>query len=124
MVLTIKRATLFLLLALMVSLPLQAQSNTAAQAGQQGWQAIQAGEAERAVSLFQQALASRPNDDLSHFGAGLAAHMLGREDDAERSLKRALVLNSRLTDASKLLGDIEDRLGQRGGSDRRCTSAS
>jgi tetratricopeptide (TPR) repeat protein len=99
------------LLALIVSLPLHGQTNATGAVGQQGWQAIQAGEAERAVSLFQQALASRPNDDLSHFGAGLAAHMLGREDDAERSLKRALVLNSRLTDASKLLGDIEYGLG-------------
>ena len=107
----ITRATLPLLLALMVSLPLDAQSNATGQAGQQAWQAIQAGEAERAASLFQQALASRPNDDLLYFGAGVAAHMLGREDDAERSLNRALVLNGRLTDASKLLGDIEYSMG-------------
>ena len=106
----IKR-TMLTLLALFVALRLNAQSAATGQAGQQGWQALQAGEAERAASLFQQALASRPNDDLLHFGAGVAAHMLGRDEDAERSLKRALVLNARLTDASKLLGDIEYSMG-------------
>ena len=109
-----QRATLTLLLVTMVSLPLHGQTNATAQtaqAAQQGWQAIQSGDAERAVLLFQQALASRPNDDLLNFGVGVAAHMLGHEDDAERSLKRALVLNARLTDASKLLGDIEYSMG-------------
>jgi len=109
-----QRATLTLLLATMVSLPLHGQTNApaqTAQAAQQGWQAIQSGDAERAVLLFQQALAARPNDDLLNFGVGVAAHMLGHEDDAERSLKRALVLNARLTDASKLLGDIEYSMG-------------
>jgi tetratricopeptide (TPR) repeat protein len=107
----IPRATLSVLLVTIVAMPLHGQTNATPQAVQQGWQAIQAGDAERAASVFQQALASRPNDDLLHFGAGVAAHMLGREDDAERSLKRALVLNARLTDASKLLGDIEYSLG-------------
>ena len=57
--------------------------------------------------MFQQALRSRPNDDMLNFGAGVAAHLLGHDDEAERSLKKALQLNPRLTEAEKLLGDIE-----------------
>jgi tetratricopeptide (TPR) repeat protein len=37
--------------------------------------------------------------------------MLGREDEAERSLKRALELNPRLTDAAKMLGEIQYTAG-------------
>jgi tetratricopeptide (TPR) repeat protein len=108
---TVTRAMLALLLVLSVSAPLRAQSNAASQAAQQGWQALQADDAERAAALFHQALASRPNDDALNFGAGIAAHLLGREDEAERSLKHALELNPRLTDAAKLLGDIEYSAG-------------
>jgi tetratricopeptide (TPR) repeat protein len=105
------RALLSGLLALMVCLPLCAQTNAAAAAAQQGWQALQAGDAERAASLFHQALASRPNDEMLNFGAGVAAHLLGREDEAQLSLKRAIQLNPRLTDAEKLLGDIQYSIG-------------
>ena len=98
-------------LALAAAAPLGAQTNTAGQLAQQGWQALQAGDGERAASLFHQALAARPNDDALNFGAGVAAHLLGRDDEAERSLKRALELNPRLTDAAKLLGDIEYNAG-------------
>jgi len=44
---------------------------------------------------------------MLNFGAGVAAHLLGHDDEAERSLKKALQLNPRLTEAEKLLGDIE-----------------
>src|SRR5262245_44446065 len=108
---SVKRAVVTLLLALVVSSPLRAQSTATAQAAQQGFQALQAGDAERAMSLFHQALASRPNDDMLNFGAGVAEHMLGREDEARLSLKRALQANPRLTDAAKLLGDIEYSVG-------------
>jgi tetratricopeptide (TPR) repeat protein len=107
----ITRATFSLLLALSVSIPLRAQSNGAAQASQQGWQALQADDAERAAGFFRQALVSRPNDAALNFGAGIAAHLLGRADEAERSLKRALELNPRLADAAKLLGEIEYSAG-------------
>jgi len=54
---TVTRATLALLLVLAVSAPLRAQSNAASQAAQQGWQALQAGDAERAAALFHHAVA-------------------------------------------------------------------
>jgi tetratricopeptide (TPR) repeat protein len=97
---------------MLIAAPSPAAQSTPAALAQQGWQAIQAGDGERAASIFQQALTSRPNDEMLHFGAGVAAHLLGREDAAERSLKRALALNPRLTDASKVLGDIEYSLGK------------
>jgi hypothetical protein len=98
-------------LATIVSLPVGAQNAAAPPAAPLGWQALQSGDAERASSIFHQALASRPNDDMLNFGAGIAAHFLGHEDEAERSLKKALQLNAKLTDAEKLLGDIEYSLG-------------
>jgi tetratricopeptide (TPR) repeat protein len=94
-----------------VSLPVGAQNAPAQAAAQQGWQALQAGDAERAASIFHQALASRPNDDMLNFGEGIADHLLGRDDEAERSLRKALQLNAKLTDAEKLLGDIEYSTG-------------
>src|SRR5262245_17027873 len=100
-----------LLLTVIVCVPLAAQTNATAQTAQQGFQALQGGDAERALSLFSQALTSRPNDALLNFGAGVAAHVLGREDEARLSLKRALQSNPALTDAAKLLGDIEYSLG-------------
>jgi tetratricopeptide (TPR) repeat protein len=78
---------------------------------QAGWQALQAGNADRAASLFYEALANHPREPLAHFGAGVAAHILGREDDAVRALTRALELNPRLTEASLVLGDIQYHLG-------------
>jgi hypothetical protein len=107
----IARVSVSVLLAMIVSVPLGAQTNATAQTAQQGFQALQAGDAERALSLFNQALTSRPDDDVLNLGAGVAAHVLGREDEARLSLKRALQSNPRLADAAKLLGDIEYSLG-------------
>jgi tetratricopeptide (TPR) repeat protein len=107
----IRRAALSLLLALLAFLPLGAQSDAARQAWEQGLQAIKAGEGERASGIFRQALEYHPSEGLLHFGAGIAAHVLGRTDDAVRSLKRALELSPRLTDAAKLLGEIQYSVG-------------
>ena len=101
----LKRAALSLLLAMVVSLAPGAQTDGTRQAWEQGWAAIQSGDGERAASIFRQALEFHPSEGLLHFGAGIASHVLGREDDAVRSLKRALELSPRLTDAAKLLGD-------------------
>lgn len=107
----IKRAALSLLLATVVSLAPAAQSDGTRQAWEQGLAAIQSGDGERAASIFRQALEFHPSEGLLHFGAGIASHVLGREDDALRSLKRALELSPRLTDAAKLLGEIQYSAG-------------
>jgi tetratricopeptide (TPR) repeat protein len=91
---------------------------------QAGWQALQAGNADRAASLFYEALTYHPREPFAHFGAGVAAHLLGREEDAMRSLARALELNPRLTDASLLLGDIQYHLGDVGAAVRTYEAAS
>jgi tetratricopeptide (TPR) repeat protein len=107
----VKRIALSLLLVLSGLLRVTAQSEATREAWEQGWQAIKAGDGERAAGIFRQALEYHPSEGLLHFGAGVAAHVLGRKDDAVRSLKRALELSPRLTDAAKLLGEIQYSLG-------------
>jgi tetratricopeptide (TPR) repeat protein len=55
-----------------------------------GWEAIQRSDGEKAAAAFRQVLAANPRDVRALVGAGLAAHLLGREDQAISSLKRAL----------------------------------
>jgi tetratricopeptide (TPR) repeat protein len=73
----------------------------------EAWQAVQAGDADRAAVLFRQELERRPRDPILHFGAGVAAHMMGREQDAIESLRQALKLDPGLIDAARVLGEIE-----------------
>jgi hypothetical protein len=76
-----------------------------------GWQALRDGEAERALSSFREALTLRPGDPTLHIGVGVAEHILGREDEARKSLERALKIDPRLSVASTLLGEIAYRQG-------------
>jgi tetratricopeptide (TPR) repeat protein len=94
----------------LTAMPLHAQAPNAARA-EAGWQAVQAGDGERAATAFREALIQDPRDPTLHFGAGIAAHLLGRDTDAMQALKRALQLEPRLIGASVLLGDIEHHEG-------------
>lgn len=102
-----------------VSLTFAAMLSVASIAGQvaanksteAGWQALQQNDADRASTLFYEALRTNPRDSIALFGAGAAAHLLGRESDAADYLKRSLALNPKLTGAAELLGDIEYRQG-------------
>ena len=49
---------------------------------------------------------------MLHLGAGAAAHLLGRETDAIRSLQRAVALEPKLVQAQILLGEIAYREGE------------
>jgi tetratricopeptide (TPR) repeat protein len=91
-------------------LPAPARPQPPAQA-EAGWQALQEGDGERAAAVFRETLTRNPRDPTLHFGAGVAAHLLGRESDAMTSLKRALELEPRLVDAAVLLGEIQHREG-------------
>jgi tetratricopeptide (TPR) repeat protein len=71
-----------------------------------GFAALQKGDADRAATSFRRALAIEPEHPAALYGAGAAAHLLGRESDAIAFLKRALTAEPRLTQASALLGDI------------------
>jgi Tetratricopeptide repeat/Peptidase MA superfamily len=54
-----------------------------------GWEAIQRGDGEKAASAFRAVLANNPRDVRALEGSALAAHLLGRDDDAMSALKRA-----------------------------------
>src|SRR5712691_13242943 len=95
----------------LASIPLHAQAPAAARADA-GWQALQAGDGDRAAIVFREALIQNPRDPTLHFGAGVAAHLLGHEADAMESLRRALQLEPRLIGASALLGEIEHHDGE------------
>src|SRR5438552_1845824 len=79
---------------------------TSADAAERGFQALQRGDADTAATMLRIALAARPRDPMLLFGAGVAAHLQGREQDASTALKQALQLEPRLTQASALLGEI------------------
>jgi len=78
------------------------------------WQALQAGDGEKAAAAFKTMLASNPNDVRALTGAGIAAHMTGRDDQALSYLKRAVQVdpdsaeaNSYLAQAAYVQGDLD-----------------
>jgi tetratricopeptide (TPR) repeat protein len=73
---------------------------------QAGFTALQQGDADKAAQIFRTVLASTPGDPAVLYGAGIAAHLQGREGDALRFLKQALRAEPRLIQASALLGEI------------------
>jgi hypothetical protein len=70
------------------------------------WTALKRGDASRAAGLFREAIDRSPRNPLLHFGAGWAAHMLGRNDAAIASLKRALEFDPSFVQAAALLGSV------------------
>lgn len=93
-----------------------AQSRSAADLGRDGWAAINAGHAAEAAAAFEEALRTRPTDASLLLGAGVAAHLTGRSDEARRSLADALRIDPTLTSASLLLGNILYRAGDLAGA--------
>ncbi len=92
------RAVLVLMLAL-------------AQSGSQdpkraGWEAIQRQDGEKAASSFRAVLANNPRDVEALTGAAMAAHLLGRDDEAIRSFKRAIEIRPDFGYAHFYLGQI------------------
>jgi tetratricopeptide (TPR) repeat protein len=71
-----------------------------------GWEAIQRGDGEKAASSFRAVLAINPQDPGALTGAGLAAHLLGRDDQAMSYLKRAIQSDPEYVHASYALGQI------------------
>lgn len=77
-----------------------------------GWKAIGNGDGARAASLFAEALGARPNDPVLMLGSGAAAQLQGKTADAIKRLTRALEIDPRLTEASRLLGVVAYNDGQ------------
>jgi hypothetical protein len=76
-----------------------------------GWRALRAGSAEEAASAFAQALRIDAGDPLALLGAGAAANMRGRADEARQYLAGALRVQPSLSAAALLLGEILYRDG-------------
>jgi tetratricopeptide (TPR) repeat protein len=76
-----------------------------------GWDAITAGQGAAAAKAFREALAADPKNPRLHLGAGMAATLERRDEDAKDEFERALALDPKLTRARALLGQILYRLG-------------
>jgi len=92
----------FVLLLVLAASPQAVQQDPA----RAGWEAIQRGDGEKAASAFRAVLAMNPRDTRALTGAALAAHLLGRDDEAVSSLKRALQVDANYVYASYILGQI------------------
>ena len=90
------------LLLLLAGAPQATQADPA----RTGWEAIQRGDGEKAAWAFRQVLAANPRDVRALTGAGMAAQLLGREDEAISSLKKALQIEPDNVQALYLLGPI------------------
>src|SRR5262245_25065169 len=97
-----------LILAVLVATatPARTQSPSTANRLDAGFQALQNGDGDTAASIFKSALAQDPRDPRLLFGAGVAAHLQGRERDAIGFLKQALQYEPRMTQAATILGEI------------------
>ena len=94
-------ASLLLIVSLAQAPPVGADGWTAA-----GWRALRAGSAEDAAAAFAQAMRLDGANALAMLGAGAAANMRGRTDEARQHLAGALRLQPSLTAAAQLLGEI------------------
>ncbi len=92
-------------------------------AGQAGWSALRDGRHEEAARTFTTAIELAPRDGTFRFGAGVAAHLLGRTAEARDALERALRLAPGLADAALLLGEILYAAGDVDGAIRTAEDA-
>ena len=109
------RSTAALLLALgalMAPLHAQRAPRDAATLSAEAWKAVEERRYADAYDGFLAAGKLAPNEPSLWLGAGFAAWMIGRADDAEDWLERALKLNPRLSQASELLGELQYRAGR------------
>lgn len=72
----------------------------------EGWEALQKGNGSKAASVFREALDRDPSNPLLQYGAGIAAHLLGREGAAMSALRKAVELEPRFLQAHLVLGEI------------------
>jgi hypothetical protein len=77
-----------------------------AQLAKAGWDALSAGRLRDAAAAFDEAAKLAPQQALPLLGAGVTAHLQGRDDAARRYLIDALSIEPALTAASLLLGTV------------------
>src|SRR5688572_10806702 len=71
-----------------------------------GWEAIQRGDGEKAAASFRAVLAVNPNNVRGLTGAGIAAQMIGRPDQAINYLKKAVQVDPEFVHAHYMLGQV------------------
>jgi tetratricopeptide (TPR) repeat protein len=76
-----------------------------------GFAALQRRDADAAARIFRGALVDHPRDPSVLYGAGYAAYLQGRDEEARDLLKRAVAIEPRLLQAAMLLGEIASRTG-------------
>jgi hypothetical protein len=103
------------ILSIALSIPLGPQ-RSAAQQSRAAWDALSAGHIQEAAAAFDEALRSGPQQPAVLLGAGVAARLQGRNDDARRFLVDALKLDPALTPASLLLGSVLYQTGDLDGA--------
>ena len=114
---TMPRTLLLAIAALLVAAsPAAAQRRSAAELEKAGWEAIRANRAQEAAEAFGEAVRLQPGNVRLMLGAGLAAHLLGRSEEARQQLVAALEADPAITDASILLGQILYRDGDLNGA--------
>jgi tetratricopeptide (TPR) repeat protein len=107
---SISRLALVALLTVGPAATMSAQPATS-EAFEQGFQALQNGDTDRADSIFHDALTRHPRDPLLLFGAGVVAKLQGQERDAIALLQQALQIEPKLAEAAAILGELLYRQG-------------
>lgn len=75
------------------------------------WEALDRGDPAKAAAIFREALDRSPRNAALHFGAGYAAHLLGRRDAALSSLRKALEIDPEFASALILLAQVAYQSG-------------
>ena len=70
------------------------------------WEALEKGDAAKAAAIFREALDRSPRNAALHFGAGYAAHVLGRRDAALSALRKAIEIDPEFVSALYLLAQV------------------
>ena len=78
---------------------------------QAGFDALSVGQPQRAADAFRQAIAADPKNARLYLGAGMAAWLEKRDDDARTALEHALALDPKLGEARRFLGQVYYRQG-------------
>jgi len=83
-----------------------------------GFDALNAGQTERAIAAFREAVVADPKNAALHLGLGVAAYTQQRDADAKSELERALELQPQLTQAREFLGLVLHHQGDLPGAIR------
>ncbi len=75
------------------------------------WEALEKGDPGKAAAIFREALDRSPRNAALHFGAGYAAHLLGRRDAALSSLRKAVEIDPGFASAFFLLAQVAYQSG-------------